>query len=136
MSLVAWCALSTLLAVPADTLVRSLARPGSPVPARRDPAAAASPEIPSPEAPGADDSALTDVARLASARSDHLVGAYAVLESATVAATIDRASFWLTDGEGPERLLVVVAAPVESGVTPGQRVCIQGIVLHIPRFAA
>jgi len=75
---------------------------------------------------------LTDVTRLANATDYRLVGAHVDLKRARVVETIDKASFWVASGQGEERLLVVAGDPSTTGVTNGQTVSIQGVVLQVP----
>jgi hypothetical protein len=75
---------------------------------------------------------LTDLGRLVDANDFRLVGAHVDLKNARVAQTVDMRSFWVTSGQGQERLLVVAADPSAANVANGQMVSIQGVVLQVP----
>lgn len=81
---------------------------------------------------GAAAGSITSLSTLATAMGDDLVGRHVKLSGAQVAQMADKDGFWISAGQGQERLLVVPADPKAAQVSAGQTVSIDGVVLQMP----
>jgi len=76
--------------------------------------------------------AIEDVSQLTTATNESLVGRSVMLSKVRVARAADKQSFWVSDAQGRDNLLVLPVQPSSVAVTEGDMVTIEGVVLEMP----